>query len=334
MTVACVCSNRKTGQGMKAEETPTQRRARLNAELYRRTTWEQLDPAWLKALVERARQEDLAGGGLRSPGHPAGDVSTPHGWATRMGHAQLVAREPLVVCGLPLLSLIAEAYSAGAAAAIQTHCLQKEGEQVQAGSVLARLSGPADRLLHMERIALNFVQHLSGIATLTGQYARQLQGSATRLLDTRKTLPGYRALQKVATATGGGWNHRMGLFDRVMLKDNHLAAAEAKGGAALEQAVRQARQAHPQLVIEVEVDALQQLEAVLNAGPDVVLLDNFTDQQLCDALKLISGQVLTEASGNITLQRLGPLKDLGLSFVSTGATVHRACWVDIGMDWL
>lgn len=180
---------------------------------------------------------------------------------------------------------------------------------------------------------LNFLQKLSGVATLTAQYVTALGSSQTRLLDTRKTTPGYRVLEKYATACGGGWNHRLGLFDRVMLKDNHLAASDATLGTALAKLVAQARQTYPQLPVEVEVDALDQIPPVLEAGAHVILLDNFSDDALRQAVARIQGRALTEASGGITLERLPSLAGIGLDFISTGATVHQSGWVDIGMDW-
>ena len=195
------------------------------------------------------------------------------------------------------------------------------------------LTGPSGPLLQAERILLNFLQHLSGVATETRNYVDALKGSETVLLDTRKTLPGYRVLQKYAFACGGGHNHRIGLFDRVMLKDNHLAVAGATGGDRLTETVRLARTACADLAIEVEVDTLEQIPPVLEAGADIILLDNFSSEELKEAITLINGRACTEASGGIQIDTLPALGSLGLDFISTGAPVHQSKWKDIGLDW-
>jgi nicotinate-nucleotide pyrophosphorylase (carboxylating) len=180
---------------------------------------------------------------------------------------------------------------------------------------------------------LNFLQRLSGIATYTRAHVRALGDSPTRLLDTRKTTPGYRALEKYAVATGGAWNHRLGLFDRVLIKDNHLAASGATRGDRLAHAVRLARRRAPHLRIEVEIDALDQLDPVLEARADVVMFDNFSLPDLRLAVARASGRTRTEASGGITLATLPALAHVGLDFISTGALVHQSTWIDIGLDW-
>jgi nicotinate-nucleotide pyrophosphorylase (carboxylating) len=182
-------------------------------------------------------------------------------------------------------------------------------------------------------VLLNFLQKLSGIATLTATYSSKLEGTETRLLDTRKTTPGWRALEKYAVATGGGWNHRLGLFDRIMLKDNHLAAGNAAGGSRLAALVRHARETRPDLPVECEVDTVAQIQPVLDAGADVILLDNFSPDDLRAALALINHRAWTEISGGVTLDTLPAIARLGADFVSTGAVTHQVAWVDIGLDW-
>jgi nicotinate-nucleotide pyrophosphorylase (carboxylating) len=231
---------------------------------------------------------------------------------------------------MQLLPLVLDVYGGGMR--VTPHVA--DGDTVRAGTVLARLAGPASRLLEAERVLLNFLQHLSGIATHTATYVRTLGRSRTRLLDTRKTTPGYRLLEKYAVACGGAWNHRLGLFDRVLIKDNHLAAAGATRGERLAAAVRRARARSPELVIEVEVDRLDQLPPVIAAGADIVLLDNFTVPRLRRAVALCRGRASTEASGGITLRTLPRRARLGLDFISSGALVHQSTWVDIGLDWL
>lgn len=307
---------------------PALSRAELSESLIKRLSWDELDLAYLRRLVEIARDEDLAGLGLRAKPRKTGDRSTGSISTTpRQSSADLVAREPLVVCGLPLLPLILKSYGGNAIAQLRT----RDGTSLKRGDVLATLTGDPRVLLAAERIVLNFLQRLSGVASQTKIYADALGSSRTRLLDTRKTTPGYRMLEKYAVACGGGWNHRLGLFDRVMLKDNHLALLGSSDD--LSAAVARAKKAAPDLAVEVEVDRLEQIPPVLAAGADIILLDNFTPAQLRKAIVLIGGQAFTEASGGITLKILPKLANLGLDFASTGALVHQSAWVDIGLDW-
>lgn len=314
---------------------PAQSRTDLAETLIKRLTWEDLDVAYLRRLIEIAREEDLAGLGLRQRPRVTGDRSTGSiAHTPRQGAADLVTREPLVASGLPLISLILAAYGGNATVQLRA----KDGRLLEKGEVLATLHGDPRTLLAAERIVLNFLQRLSGIATQTQRYAAALGKSRTRLLDTRKTTPAYRMLEKYAVACGGGWNHRLGLFDRVMLKDNHLELLGLGGaalgtGRALAEAVTAAKRSAPELPVEVEVDRLEQIPPVLAAGADVILLDNFSTPQLRKAVQLIEGRAFTEASGGITLKTLPRLANLGLDFASTGALVHQSVWVDIGLDW-
>jgi nicotinate-nucleotide pyrophosphorylase (carboxylating) len=293
-----------------------------------RLTWEDLDRAYLRRLIEFARDEDLDGAGLLKKPIHSGDRSTGCLATTpRLGRANLVARTELVTCGLPLLPLILSVYGSQAA----VHLLVPDGRPVAQGDILATLEGDPRVLLAAERVALNFVQRLSGIATTAAAHVAALGPGRTRLLDTRKTTPGYRMLEKYAVACGGAWNHRLGLFDRVMLKDNHLALLGSPDDLAA--AVARAKKAAPDLPVEVEIDRLDQIPSVLTAGADVVLLDNFAPAQVKKALHLINGRAFTEASGGITLKTLPRYAGLGLDFVSTGALVHKSSWADIGLDW-
>jgi nicotinate-nucleotide pyrophosphorylase (carboxylating) len=242
------------------------------------------------------------------------------------GAAQLTARENMTLCGLGLVELVLASYGEDCSFEAKV----QDGGSLAPGTPIGILRGPAATLLQAERILLNFLQHLSGIATETRHYVNALDGSATALLDTRKTLPGYRVLQKYAFACGGGYNHRMGLFDRVMFKDNHLALTGAK----LTETVELARSIHPSLPVEVEVDQLEQIEPGLAGGADIILLDNFKPEALKQAITQIGERACTEASGGITLEALPALGALGLDFISTGAPVHQSTWKDIGLDWL
>ncbi|MBN2430016.1 MAG: carboxylating nicotinate-nucleotide diphosphorylase [Acidobacteria bacterium] len=203
-----------------------------------------------------------------------------------------------------------------------------DGSPLSTGQTIARISGQAAALLKGERTALNILQRLSGIATLTRRYADALQGSRTLLLDTRKTTPGFRYFEKHAVRAGGGANHRLGLFDGAMIKDNHIAAAGGIGPV-----VDQLRRRIPVTVrIEVEVDTLDQVEEALAAGADIIMLDNMTPAQMREALRRIDGRSRVEASGGIALDDLPELAGLGLDYISTSAIITQARWLDIGMD--
>ncbi len=297
----------------------------------RRLTWGDLDPAAVQHLIELARLEDLEGWGLRTPPERFGDATTRLMPAGATGTAHLVAREALVLSGLPLVERVLQAYAGEAGAHFEAAAGVGDGQRVVAGTRIGSLAGSVRVLLEAERVLLNFLQRLSGVATQTARYVEALGDSPTRLLDTRKTTPGYRMLEKYAVACGGGWNHRLGLFDRVMLKDNHL---EITGdGDGLAERVAESRRLQPELAIEIEVDRPEQIEAALAAGADILLLDNFTTAQLAAAVEQIGGRALTEASGGIQIERLPELATLGLDFISTGALVHQAAWRDIGLDW-
>ncbi len=311
--------------------------------LVQRLRWDDLDAAYLRRLVEIARDEDLAGLGLRRRPARTGDLSTTSvSGVPQQSTALLVARGPLTACGLGLVPLVLSAY--GGRVAVRS-CV-RDGAAVPPGGVLATLHGDPRVLLAAERILLNFLQRLSGIATHTRLHVAALGPGRTRLLDTRKTTPGHRMIEKYAVACGGGWNHRLGLFDRVMLKDNHLALLGFAGGGGpsekppgaagagrLAAAVRAARRTAPGSPVEIEVDRLDQIPPALSAGADVILLDNFTVPRLRRAVAAIAGRAFSEASGGITLRTLPRLRGLGLDFVSTGALVHHSVWADIGMDW-
>ena len=276
-----------------------------------------------------AREEDLQGKGLRIQPDKVGDVTSAVLNREGVGGAQLNARESLIACGIPLLPTILKAYDSG----LEFVPSVEDGVPVVRGESLGIIKGPITKLLMAERVLLNFLQFLSGVATETRKYVEALGTSSTRILDTRKTTPGYRMLQKYAVACGGGWNHRLGLFDQVMLKDNHLAADDSQTGESLTHLVNRSREQNPTLLIEVEVDNLEQIPAVLDAAPDKIMLDNFSFGELKQAVALIGDQTCTEATGGITLETLSGFGHLGLDFISTGALVHKASWVDIGLDW-
>ena len=294
-----------------------------------RVRFEDLSLSYLKRLVEMAKQEDLEGAGLAKRARISGDVTSEVLEESGMGSATLNARETMIVCGLPILPIVLNAYHKS----LTLKPAVADGDYVEPGESLGTIEGPIKQLLMAERVLLNFLQFLSGVATGTCKYVDVLGDSTTRILDTRKTIPGYRMLQKYAVACGGGWNHRLGLFDRVMLKDNHLAAGGSQSGEPLTDLVSRARKRNPELLVEVEVDNLEQVQAVLAAEPDKLMLDNFRIPDLQVAVDIIGDRACTEATGNITLTNLPEIGQLGLDFVSTGALVHKAVWKDIGLDW-
>ena len=290
--------------------------------------WEALDLKPIKELIALAIDEDTLCSGLINKPKVTGDLSSCLVPEDHEITATFHARQPLTLCGIELAQLTA-AFSPQ----LSLTALADDGANLTAGDPIATLSGSTRSALTAERTLLNFLQHLSGIATNTRTYIDALGGSRTRILDTRKTTPGYRYLEKYAVACGGGWNHRMGLFDRVMLKDNHLAAFGDDLMGATAKAVAQSRRANPRVLVEMEVDRLEQISAALKAEVDIILLDNFSVPDLRKAKELIGDQTVTEVSGNVTLDTLQDLTPLGFDFISTGALVHKSMWVDIGLDW-
>lgn len=291
-------------------------------------SWSDLDLAPIQALIQLAKIEDTAAGGLASGTNTPGDHSAALLPVGQIVSTQLKARSPITVCGVKLAPLILAAYDTQ----LSFEPIAADGDTLKKGDSIGTVSGPVQSLLSAERPLLNFLQKLSGVATLTRQYVNAMGTSPTRLLDTRKTTPGYRVLEKYAVTCGGGWNHRIGLFDRVMLKDNHLAAFGQDPRQSAIDAVSESRTRNPKILVEMEVDTLEQIEHALAAQVDIILLDNFSIPQLQEAITLVGDQAVTEASGGITIDTLPQLANLGLDFISTGATVHQSTWIDIGLD--
>jgi nicotinate-nucleotide pyrophosphorylase (carboxylating) len=280
----------------------------------------ELSAAEVRRAVQAALAEDIG----------SGDATTlaivPEAATAK---AVLRAREPLVVAGLDF----AEAAFREVSAAVKIKRLAQDGRRVKAGAILLKISGQARAILSAERVALNFVQRLSGVATLTAQFVDATKGTHAQILDTRKTTPGWRRFEKYAVACGGGRNHRMGLFDMVLIKDNHLAALRDAKPNAIAAAVRRARAKFPQLKIEVEADTLEQAGQAAGAGADIILLDNMNPARLRLAVKKIKGRAKTEASGGVNLGNVRAMAKTGVDFISVGALTHSARAVDIGLDF-
>jgi nicotinate-nucleotide pyrophosphorylase (carboxylating) len=271
-----------------------------------------LNSAHLDRLIDLALEEDIG----------PGDVTTQALVDPELqGEAHIRAKAALVVAGLAVAARVFQKLDTKVvfAAAVD------DGQEVEKGTVLARLTGPVASILNGERVALNFLQRLSGIATFTRAMAAQVAGTQAVLVDTRKTTPGWRVLEKYAVRLGGGRNHRLGLFDGVLIKNNHLTAVGS-----ISQAVRQAKaRAHHLLKIEVEVTDLNGLEEALSAGADLILLDNMDDATLKKAVELTRGRAVLEASGSMTKDRLPQVAATGVNLISMGALTHSAPAVDI-----
>jgi nicotinate-nucleotide pyrophosphorylase (carboxylating) len=234
------------------------------------------------------------------------------------------AREPMMLAGIEVAAAVFKRYEPNCVVELRV----KDGETVAKGAVLMVITGPAQALLTTERTALNIAQRLSGIATETAKYARAIAHTKARLLDTRKTTPGLRMLEKHAAACGGALNHRLGLDDGVMLKDNHIAVCGS-----ITQAVRRARLGVPVLTkIEVECDRLEQVREALEAGADVIMLDNMSIPAMREAVQMVAGKALVEASGGIRLDTIAAIAETGVDFVSTSRPLQSAPAVDIGLD--
>jgi nicotinate-nucleotide pyrophosphorylase (carboxylating) len=274
-----------------------------------------LDPEAVRAQVAQALAEDL----------PAGDVTSEATIpADALGTGVFAAREPGVVAGLGVAALVFHEVMGDT---VTVSDRVPDGTRVEAGDVVMVVSGPTRGLLTAERTALNYASHLSGVATATSHWVAALEGTRARVLDTRKTLPTYRALQKYAVRCGGGVNHRFSLSDRAMVKDNHVVAA---GGVV--PAYEAVRAAYPDLRVEVEVTDLDQLRQLLDAGCAEILLDNMDSPTMAEAVLITAGRATLEASGGLTLERAREVAETGVDFISVGALTHSVKVFDLGLD--
>ncbi|MCU4539390.1 carboxylating nicotinate-nucleotide diphosphorylase [Acinetobacter bereziniae] len=262
--------------------------------------------------IQQALQEDIGDADITALLTPEDEQAT----------ATIISREDMVLAGQPWVNALIKAYDPK----VKITWLKNDGDVVKANETIYQLAGSARSLLTVERPALNFVQTLSAVATKTAEYVKYLEGTATKLLDTRKTLPGLRIAQKYAVGVGGGQNHRLGLFDAFLIKENHIMAA---GGIA--QAIAKARQIAPNKPIEVEVETWDELNQALEAQADIVMLDNFSQQQMIDAVKHVAGRCKLEASGNITLETLTEVAQTGVDYISMGVLTKDVKAIDLSM---
>jgi|DewCreStandDraft_2_1066082.scaffolds.fasta_scaffold00076_79 nicotinate-nucleotide pyrophosphorylase (carboxylating) len=277
-----------------------------------------LHEAHLRRLAENALLEDRAYDDITTAALVPED---------QQGRGVLLAKAEGVVAGLPM----AQAVFAAMDASLRFTPLVEEGARVDRGDRLAVVEGAVASILRAERVALNYLQRLSGIATLTARYVERLQGTGVRLRDTRKTTPGLRTLEKYAVRVGGGSNHRLHLADGILVKDNHLAALRARG-LGIADAVRLAREANPGVLLQVEVTTVAEAEEALAAGADSLLLDNMTPEAMRRVVALARGRAVLEASGGITLENLRQVAETGVDYIAVGAITHSAPALDISLE--
>lgn len=274
-----------------------------------------LKPNDYQDFIERTLAEDIGPGDVTT----LGTVPEDHTLKLTMN-----TRDDLVVSGIEL----AAAFFKNLDNTINIKILVKDGDHLSKGTTMMRIEGKARAILTAERAALNTLQHLSGIATLSARYVKELEGTGTILLDTRKTTPGLRKLEKYATTCGGAQNHRMGLYDAVLIKDNHVVAA---GG--IREAIQGAKALNAGVPLETECDTLEQLEEALEEGIDLVLLDNMSLAELREAVKIAKGKCKIEASGRVNLETIRGIAETGVEFISTSKITQSAPAVDIGLDY-
>ncbi|OTG63823.1 carboxylating nicotinate-nucleotide diphosphorylase [Acinetobacter silvestris] len=262
--------------------------------------------------IQHALQEDIGNADITALLTPEDEQAT----------ATIITREDMILAGQPWVNALIQAYDP----TVHITWLKNDGDFVQANAPIFKLAGSARSLLTVERPALNFIQTLSAVATKTADYLKHLEGLNTKLLDTRKTLPGLRIAQKYAVAVGGGQNHRLGLFDAFLIKENHIMAA---GG--ITQAIAKAHLIAPGKPVEVEVETWDELNQALQAKADIVMLDNFSNQQMIDAVKHVAGRCKLEASGNITLDNLREVASTGVDYISMGVLTKDIKAVDLSM---
>ena len=280
----------------------------------------ELDMNRVNILIDLALEEDLA-----DRGDTTSKSVIP---ADARAKGVLYAKSDCVLAGLA----VAEAVFKKLDPACEFTYILHDGDKCSAKTVIAEITGNAVAMLTAERTALNFIQRLCGVATMANNYAASVKDSAMEVLDTRKTTPGWRNLEKYAVAVGGASNHRIGLFDRIMIKDNHREMAGMEGAGGILRSVERARAMYPDLEVEVEVDTLEELDEALQSGCEYILLDNMSTEMMAEAVKRNQGRAKLEASGNITIERLPEIAAVGVDYASSGALTHSVKSSDISLD--
>jgi nicotinate-nucleotide pyrophosphorylase (carboxylating) len=273
-----------------------------------------LIPGQIRKIIEAALSEDIG----------AGDVTTNAiVGRDRVGQAKAIAKDDFVVAGIDIFRDVFIILDK----TIKFKCLIGDGQKVKKSEIITEVSGSLFSILLAERVALNIFQRMCGIATLTSKYVEAVKGTKAKILDTRKTVPGLRLLDKMAVKIGGGFNHRMGLYDAVLIKDNHIAAA----GGIIQAVTAQKSYLTKAMKIEVETKNLQEVKLALESGVDIILLDNMTVDEMKQAVALINGKALVEASGNVSLQTVAAIAATGVDYISVGELTHSVCAADISL---
>lgn len=297
-----------------------------------RIGWDSINHNYLKSHLELCLSEEI---GLSENNKQIGDLTSNVCGIAETGSAKIVAREELIVCGLQLINVINEVFSAES---LIINLLFKDGDLVNKGDVIGYIKGNQKHILLVERTILNFLQKLSGIATKTNKFSKITESRGVSLLDTRKTTPGLRQLEKYASACGGSYNHRMGLYDRILIKDNHLAAKSQnsigiKKTRSFKSMLSEIKRNNEDTITEVEIDSIDLLIPAIESGVDAILLDNFTPQEIEKAVLINQNRVVLESSGGINERSLEQYANAKPHFISTGAPIHSSRWLDIGLDW-
>jgi nicotinate-nucleotide pyrophosphorylase (carboxylating) len=280
----------------------------------------EIDKKRLQLLINLAIEEDL-----KDIGDATSISVIPE---TTKVKGLFITKEDCVLAGLPVIKAVFKTIDP----TIEFKTEYKDGDKVPTGVNIAEIYGNAEKILTAERTALNFLQRLCGIATISSKYSEIVKNYPTVILDTRKTTPGWRNLEKYAVSVGGATNHRIGLFDRIMIKDNHRVLAGLEGADGIMRSVQRAREKFPQLEVEVEADTIEDVKEALAAKADYILLDNMTNEEMAKAVKLNNNISKFEASGGITIERIASIAEVGVDFISVGALTHSVKAIDISLD--
>jgi nicotinate-nucleotide pyrophosphorylase (carboxylating) len=290
--------------------------------------WDQVDLDIIKRLLKHCVEEEVGPNHIYNP--IDGDITTVACSLKDRSKAQLTARDDLVCCGIEMVNLI---FSAFKTKSLHFKSNYRDGEQVKKNEVIASIQGNTHEILLVERTLLNFLQKLSGISTYTSRLVQKINPFGVNLLDTRKTTPGHRLLDKYATACGGAYNHRMGLFDRILIKDNHLAAKNINCTQDFINFISTIRKSNPNIFLQVEVDSAEFALSMTSNVVDAILLDNFSPDEIKDVIQKLDPDIITEASGCVSATNIESYAESKPDFISTGAPTHSSTWSDIGLDW-